>query len=131
MVPEPIPANEIPFSSSPDDPGTFDPDNVFSVGTDKIAGKLIFNVIATGETNTVKDFCRHAFEHVDLNWEDHVQVDPKFFRPADVNALCGNPAKADRLLDWQPEVSFPELVAMMVDADLDRVERELEGIVRG
>ena len=88
-------------------------------------------VVATGETNTVKDFCRHAFEHVDLNWEDHVQVDPKFFRPADVNALCGNPAKADRLLDWQPEVSFPELVAMMVDADLDRVERELEGIVRG
>ena len=87
-------------------------------------------VVATGETNTVKDFCRHAFEHVDLNWEDHLQVDPKFFRPADVNALCGNPAKADRLLDWQPEVSFPELVAMMVDADLDRVERELEGIVR-
>ncbi len=88
-------------------------------------------VVATGETNTVKDFCRHAFEHVDLNWEDHVQVDPKFFRPADVNALCGNPAKAHRVLDWQPEVSFPELVAMMVDADLDRVERELEGIVRG
>jgi len=88
-------------------------------------------IVATGETNTVKDFCRHAFEHVDLNWEDHVQVDPKFFRPADVNALCGNPAKADRVLDWQPEVSFPELVAMMVDADLDRVERELEGIVRG
>ncbi|MFP6753667.1 MAG: GDP-mannose 4,6-dehydratase [Pirellulaceae bacterium] len=88
-------------------------------------------VVATGETNTVKDFCRHAFEHVDLNWEDHVQVDPKFFRPADVNALCGNPAKALRVLDWQPEVSFPELVAMMVDADLDRVERELEGIVRG
>ena len=88
-------------------------------------------VVATGETNTVKDFCRHAFEHVDLNWEDHVQVDPKFFRPADVNTLCGNPAKAHRVLDWQPEVSFPELVAMMVDADLDRVERELEGIVRG
>ncbi len=88
-------------------------------------------VVATGETNTVKDFCRHAFEHVDLNWEDHVQVDPKFFRPADVNALCGNPAKAHRVLDWQPEVSFPKLVAMMVDADLDRVERELEGIVRG
>ena len=88
-------------------------------------------IVATGETNTVKDFCRHAFEHVDLNWEDHVQVDPKFFRPADVNALCGNPAKAHRVLDWQPEVSFPELVAMMVDADLDRVERELEGIVRG
>ncbi len=88
-------------------------------------------VIATGETNTVRDFCRHAFEHVNLNWEDHVQVDPKFFRPADVNALCGNPAKAQRMLEWQPEVSFAELVAMMVDADLDRVERELEGIVRG
>lgn len=88
-------------------------------------------VIATGETNTVKDFCRHAFEHVNLNWEDHVQVDPKFFRPADVNALCGNPAKAQRMLEWQPEVSFAELVAMMVDADLDRVERELKGIVRG
>ncbi|MDP7204937.1 MAG: GDP-mannose 4,6-dehydratase [Pirellulaceae bacterium] len=88
-------------------------------------------VIATGETNTVRDFCRHAFEHVNLNWEDHVQVDPKFFRPADVNALCGNPSKAQRMLEWHPEVSFAELVAMMVDADLDRVGQELEGIVRG
>ena len=88
-------------------------------------------VVATGQTNTVKDFCRHAFEYVDLNWEDHVQVDSTFFRPADVNALCGNPAKAHRVLGWQPEVGFRELVEMMVDADLDRVGRELEGMVRG
>jgi GDPmannose 4,6-dehydratase len=88
-------------------------------------------VVATGQTNTVKDFCRHAFEHADLNWEDHVQVDSTFFRPADVNALCGNPAKAHRVLGWQPEVGFRELVEMMVDADLDRVGRELEGMVRG
>ena len=79
----------------------------------------------------MKDFCRHAFEYVDLNWEDHVQVDSTFFRPADVNALCGNPAKAHRVLGWQPEVGFRELVEMMVDADLDRVGRELEGMVRG
>jgi GDPmannose 4,6-dehydratase len=84
-------------------------------------------VIATGQSHSVKDFCRHAFEHVDLVWEDHVQVDPEFFRPADVHTLRGNPAKAQRLLDWEPEVNFRQLVEMMVDADLVRVQQELAG----
>jgi GDPmannose 4,6-dehydratase len=84
-------------------------------------------VIATGQSHSVKDFCRHAFEHVDLVWEDHVKVDPEFFRPADVHTLRGNPAKAQRLLDWEPEVNFRQLVEMMVDADLVRVQQELAG----
>jgi GDPmannose 4,6-dehydratase len=84
-------------------------------------------VIATGQSHSVKDFCRHAFEHVDLDWEDHVQVDPEFFRPADVHTLRGNPAKAQRLLGWAPEVDFRQLVEMMVDADLVRVQQELAG----
>ena len=84
-------------------------------------------VIATGQSHSVKDFCRHAFEHVDLDWEDHVQVDPEFFRPADVHTLRGNPAKAQRLLGWEPEVDFRQLVEMMVDADLVRVQQELAG----
>jgi GDPmannose 4,6-dehydratase len=84
-------------------------------------------VIATGQSHSVKDFCRHAFEHVDLDWEDHVQVDPEFFRPADVHTLRGNPAKAQRLLGWEPEVNFRQLVEMMVDADLVRVQQELAG----
>ena len=84
-------------------------------------------VIATGQSHSVKDFCRHAFEHVDLVWEDHVQVDPEFFRPADVHTLRGNPAKAQRLLGWEPEVDFRQLVEMMVDADLVRVQQELAG----
>jgi GDPmannose 4,6-dehydratase len=88
-------------------------------------------VVATGQTKSVREFCQFAFEHVDLDWEDHVQVDPEFFRPADVTTLCGNPARAESLLGWKPEVSFDELVTMMVDADLDRVERELAGVARG
>ena len=87
-------------------------------------------VVATGTAHSVKDFCRHAFEHVDLNWEDHVQVDPEFFRPADVTMLRGNPARAEQVLGWEPAVEFPQLVQMMVDADLDRVERELAEIAR-
>ncbi len=88
-------------------------------------------VVATGQAKSVREFCQTAFGHVDLDWEDHVQVDPEFFRPADVTTLCGNPARAESLLGWKPEVSFDELVTMMVDADLDRVERELAGVAEG
>ena len=88
-------------------------------------------VVATGQTKSVREFCQHAFEHVDLDWEEHVQVDPEFFRPADVTTLCGNPARAESVLGWEPGVSFAELVTMMVDADLDRVERELAGVAEG
>jgi GDPmannose 4,6-dehydratase len=78
-------------------------------------------VIATGENHTVREFCEIAFDRVGLPWKKYVKVDPKLFRPAEVNTLCGNPAKARRKLGWKPEVSFPELVRMMVDADLKRL----------
>lgn len=83
-------------------------------------------VISTGEKHSVRDFARVAFEHVDLNWEDHVVVDPKFFRPAEVTTLCGDSSKAREKLGWEPEVSFSQLVQMMVDADLNRVKKEIE-----
>jgi GDPmannose 4,6-dehydratase len=78
-------------------------------------------VIATGEDHTVREFCRIAFDHVGLDWKRHVIVDPALFRPAEVNLLRGNPAKARRRLGWKPEVSFERLVRMMVDADLERL----------
>jgi GDPmannose 4,6-dehydratase len=83
-------------------------------------------VIATGEKHSVREFAQIAFEHVGLNWEDHVEVDPKFLRPAEVTTLCGDCSKARRLLGWAPEVSFHELVQMMVEADLNRVKKEIE-----
>ncbi len=77
-------------------------------------------VVATGETHSVQEFCEAAFAHAGLNWRDHVRVDPEFLRPAEVDLLQGNAAKARATLGWKPRVSFRELVAMMVDADLAR-----------
>ncbi len=82
-------------------------------------------VVATGETHSVREFCEIAFGHVDLNWEDYVVVDEKFFRPAEVDLLIGDPAKAQKVLNWTPEVSFEQLVTMMVTADLDFVQGKL------
>ena len=78
-------------------------------------------VISTGLDRTISDFCRAAFEHVGLDWQEHVVVDPKFFRPAEVNILLGDSAKAKEKLGWVPEVSFEEMVQMMVDHDLEVV----------
>jgi len=75
-------------------------------------------VIATGEAHSVRDFCQAAFSHVGLNWEDYVSVDPRYFRPSEVDYLLGDPAKAKKELGWEPRVTFEELVKMMVDADL-------------
>jgi len=75
-------------------------------------------VIATGISHSVKDLIRIAFEHVDLDWEKYVVIDPKFFRPAEVDYLLGNPQKAQTKLSWQPRVTFEELIKMMVDHDL-------------
>ncbi|MGH9149963.1 MAG: GDP-mannose 4,6-dehydratase [Acidimicrobiales bacterium] len=80
-------------------------------------------VIATGETHSVREFCQLAFAHAGLDWEDHVVVDERFMRPAEVDLLVGDPTKARERLGWKPEVSFPELVALMVDADLELVGR--------
>ena len=75
-------------------------------------------VIATGECYTVRQFLELAFGHVGLAWEKHVEIDPRYFRPAEVDELRGDMDKAHRLLDWQPKVKLPDLVKMMVDADL-------------
>lgn len=77
-------------------------------------------VVATGETHSVREFLQIAFSHVGLNFEDYVVIDPEFIRPAEVELLLGNPAKAKEKLGWQPEVSFEQLVTRMVDADMDR-----------
>ena len=82
-------------------------------------------VVATGETHTVRSFCELAFGHVDLDWEQYVKVDERFFRPAEVDLLVGTPAKAKRQLDWEPTTSYPDLVTMMVDADLALLSGDL------
>jgi len=82
-------------------------------------------VLATGENHSVKEFAAAAFSMLDLNWEDYVVVDEKFFRPTDVKTLLGNPAKAVKTLGWNPtKTSFEELVRMMVTSDMDLVGRE-------
>ena len=74
-------------------------------------------VFATGEMHSVREFCEVAFKHVGLNWEDHVEFDRFFMRPAEVNALQGNYSKAKEKLGWEPTVPFEELVGNMVDHD--------------
>lgn len=81
-------------------------------------------VIATGRSTSVRDMCRIAFAHVGLNYEDYVVIDPKFFRPAEVDVLLGNPGKAEARLGWKAKTSLEELITMMVDADMRRVARE-------
>jgi len=81
-------------------------------------------VIASGQTHSVRELCEVAFSHVALKWQDHVIVDPQFIRPADVEQLVGDASKAHRVLGWQPGVSFPELVRMMVDADIAVLKKD-------
>jgi len=81
-------------------------------------------VVASGETHTVRELCEVAFARADLDWKKHVVIDPAFIRPAEVDLLIGDPAKARRELGWQPKVGFKQLVEMMVDADLERLARE-------
>ncbi len=78
-------------------------------------------VIATGECHTVRDFLDEAFGHLDLDWHKHVEIDPRYFRPAEVDELRGDMSKARRLLHWEPKVKFRALVRMMVDADLEDI----------
>ncbi|MCX7703378.1 MAG: GDP-mannose 4,6-dehydratase [Planctomycetota bacterium] len=80
-------------------------------------------VIATGVAHSVRDFCKAAFECVDLNWENYVEVDSSLIRPADVNHLVGDSSKARKLLKWKPEVSFEQLIEMMVASDIELVKR--------
>ena len=84
-------------------------------------------VIATGETHSVRDFLDLSFGRLDLDWHAHVEIDPKYFRPTEVDLLLGDASKAREKLGWSPKISFPELVALMTDYDLDlaRVERSV------
>ena len=79
-------------------------------------------VISTGETHSVQEFVEKSFSHAGLDWEKHVVIDPKFIRPAEVDQLLGDYSKAKEKLGWTQEVSFDELIAMMVDADIARYE---------
>jgi GDPmannose 4,6-dehydratase len=80
-------------------------------------------VIATGETHSVREFCQEAFGYLGLDWEKHVVVDPRFYRPAEVDLLVGDASKAGRVLHWEPSVTFQELVRIMVDADLAALQQ--------
>jgi GDPmannose 4,6-dehydratase len=77
-------------------------------------------VVATGRTTSIRDMCALAFRHVGLNYEDHVTIDPAFLRPAEVEVLLGNPAKAHARLGWTAEISLEAMIAEMVEADLAR-----------
>ncbi len=83
-------------------------------------------VVATGKTTTVRDMCEIAFKHVGLDYEKYVVIDPKFYRPAEVDLLRGDPAKAEKVLGWKAKTSLEQLITMMVDADMQRVEDELK-----
>jgi len=80
-------------------------------------------VIATGETHSVEEFVNEAFSYLDLDWREYVVQDPKFYRPAEVDLLVGDPSKAGRKLGWEPTVDFRQLVRLMVDADMQALQR--------
>jgi GDPmannose 4,6-dehydratase len=83
-------------------------------------------VIATGECHTVREFCDSAFGHVDLDYKKYVEIDPRYYRPAEVDELRGDMTKARTVLKWEPKVKFKELVTMMVDADLQDARKNGE-----
>ncbi|MET0880441.1 MAG: GDP-mannose 4,6-dehydratase [Acidimicrobiales bacterium] len=85
-------------------------------------------VVSTNETHSVREFCEVAFDHVDLDWEHYVIMDEAFMRPAEVDLLVGDSAKARSVLGWTPTVDFEDLVTMMVSADLDLLNGKLRGI---
>ena len=82
-------------------------------------------VVATGESHSVREFLDEAFGHLDIDWHEHVHVDPRYYRPTEVNVLQGDAAKARNLLGWKPRVRFGELVRMMVESDMRLAEREM------
>ena len=84
-------------------------------------------VIGTGEAHSVREFLREAFAYVDRDWEAHVEIDPSYFRPTEVEYLQSDPAKARQQLDWSPKVAFAELVRIMVDADMEALGLEPPG----
>ena len=85
-------------------------------------------VIATGETHTVRDLLDLAFGRLDLDWQPYVKIDPRYYRPTEVDLLVGDAGKARKKLGWEPKVSFKELITMMTDADLETERLKLDGI---
>ena len=84
-------------------------------------------VLATGETHSVREMLEIAFSSVELDWKQYVEIDPKYFRPAEVDLLLGDPTKAYEKLGWRPRVGFEELIRMMVEADVELVKRQIYG----
>jgi GDPmannose 4,6-dehydratase len=84
-------------------------------------------VIGTGHSHSVREFAEAAFAHAGLDWRDYVVIDARYLRPAEVDDLRADASKARRVLDWQPEVDFRQLVALMVDADVADLQRRLTG----
>lgn len=84
-------------------------------------------VIATGKTHSVQELLDAAFSAVGLDWKKYVEIDPKLVRPAEVDYLCGDASKAREVLGWQPEVDFPQLISMMVDADVNAAQQSHRG----
>jgi len=86
-------------------------------------------VVATGETHSVERLLEVAFDCVGLNWKDYAVQDPRFMRPAEVDLLVGDPAKAKENLGWEPEVSFEELINMMVEADIEKLKEDPKSVI--
>ena len=86
-------------------------------------------VIGTGEMRTVREFIEHAFGRLNLDWKEYVEIDPRYFRPAEVDALQADPSKARRVLGWEPQVTFKELVRIMVDAEMEDLRRRQAGVL--
>lgn len=85
-------------------------------------------VIATGETHSVREFLEEAFSYSDLNWQDYVEIDERYFRPTEVDVLVGDATKAKKKLGWHPKTKFRDLVHLMVDSDIENVRRKVYGI---
>ena len=86
-------------------------------------------VIATGETHSVKEFLGLAFQCVNLDWNDYVEIDPRYYRPSEVDLLVGDAGKARRKLGWEPKIRFADLVRLMVEADMKQLQDRLAGKV--
>jgi GDPmannose 4,6-dehydratase len=84
-------------------------------------------VIATHETHSIREFLDAAFGRVGLDWRRYVEIDPRYYRPAEVDLLMGDNSKAKRLLGWEPKTRFADLVKLMVDADIELLRRHREG----
>ena len=95
---------------------------VAEASREAFGGRTAINLPAL--TTTVREMCRIAFDHIGLNYRDYVKIDPAFFRPAEVEVLLGNPAKAQRVLGWKPKTDLDTLIRMMMDADMKRVAKE-------